>query len=224
MQQQCTQWRRFGWPRGMHVHWSGRRNCDSLQLPAENRIPNEYSGRGRRLHPYNGVVFLDQDQRLICCWVWAVAGVALLLTGACGCSSFDRHWEAAASRIALADHLEGRWVGTWSSDVNGHSGGLRCVVTKMDGKIYRAAYRATFAKILTARYTVVLHGRNQEGRTYVEGSHDLGWLAGGLYHYQGSSDGERFVSTYHSKSDYGQFDMARPQTRVEELRSRKDSR
>ena len=43
-----------------------------------------------------------------------------------------------------------------------------------------------------------------------KGQEDLGLLAGGVYFYKGSADGERFTSTYESADDHGRFEMTRP--------------
>jgi hypothetical protein len=48
------------------------------------------------------------------------------------------------------------------------------------------------------------------------GDNNLGWLAGGNYHYEGSADvtGDRqtdlFTCTYKSSADHGRFNMTRP--------------
>ena len=39
---------------------------------------------------------------------------------------------------------------------------------------------------------------------------NLGWLAGGVYHYEGRADATNFFSTYTSKYDHGTFQMTRP--------------
>lgn len=42
------------------------------------------------------------------------------------------------------------------------------------------------------------------------GSADLGWMAGGLYRYEGIADGKTFTATYSSASDHGVFRLLRP--------------
>jgi hypothetical protein len=44
-----------------------------------------------------------------------------------------------------------------------------------------------------------------------EGEADLGWLAGGVYRYDGQATPASFFSTYKSKYDHGTFQMKRPE-------------
>lgn len=44
----------------------------------------------------------------------------------------------------------------------------------------------------------------------LEGDADLGWLAGGAYHYEGHASPVEYVCTYRSKTDHGIFKMTRP--------------
>jgi len=44
-----------------------------------------------------------------------------------------------------------------------------------------------------------------------QGDENLGWLAGGVYHYEGRVSPTNFHSTYRSKYDHGTFEMGRPQ-------------
>jgi len=92
----------------------------------------------------------------------------LILTCAIGgCSSFDKEWQAIAAEKANAgpgdghrgpyEFAEGRWVGRWHSDWNGHSGKLRAIVTPIDGYRVRARFHATYAKALTFEYTATLN-------------------------------------------------------------------
>ena len=45
------------------------------------------------------------------------------------------------------------------------------------------------------------------------GQENLGWLAGGVYRYDGTTDGQAFDCTYQSKHDHGRFQMTRPQVK-----------
>ena len=45
---------------------------------------------------------------------------------------------------------------------------------------------------------------------HFSGEADLGYLAGGVYHYDGHADGTNFFSNYSSKYDHGTFQMTRP--------------
>jgi hypothetical protein len=124
-----------------------------------------------------------------------------------GCSSFEREWKQAAS--AGQSGLAGRWQGTWASDVNGHHGKLRCVVSQIEGPEYRARFRATYQTVLHFSYNVNLHVERQGNEFKFQGEADLG-LAGGVYHYVGQAEGSNFLSTYSCASDHGTFQMTRP--------------
>jgi L,D-peptidoglycan transpeptidase YkuD (ErfK/YbiS/YcfS/YnhG family) len=134
---------------------------------------------------------------------------ALLLTG---CTSFNYEWKKAASQPAPADDLQGRWDGSWLSDVNGHNGRLRCIVTRKEDGTYRARFHATYQKVLTFGYTVPLSVHATNGVFYFSGQANLHWWAGGVYDYEGRAEGTNFFSTYRCKYDHGTFRMSRPQS------------
>ncbi len=134
-----------------------------------------------------------------------IVGLLLLLSG---CSTFERDWEAAAS--TPADPVLGRWEGTWLSAVNGHKGGLRCLISKDEQGKTQARYRATYACCFSFEYTVEMHVRAEGTVHHFEGLADLGWLAGGEYHYEGKITPAGSESTYSSESDNGTFRMDRP--------------
>jgi hypothetical protein len=138
----------------------------------------------------------------------ALTGLSLLV----GCSSYETQWNAAAERPVQAESIEGRWEGTWSSGADGHTGGLRCVITRTGPDTYQADYRATYWKIFSFGYSMPLHVDQQEGQQVnFEGTADLGWLAGGEYHYEGRADPAEFLCEYRSKFDFGMFRMKRPE-------------
>jgi hypothetical protein len=136
---------------------------------------------------------------------------ATLLLAAGGCSTFHHDWRQAAAQPAPADDITGRWEGTWQSDVNGHHGGLRCVVTKESPGKYRIHYRATWKKILHGSYNVEVAVRREGGTFKSTGGADLGWKYGGHYSYEGDATPTEFTSTYKSKGDHGTFKLKRPE-------------
>ena len=140
--------------------------------------------------------------------VRGVALAALLVLS--GCSTFNRDWKAAAVKPMLANSVEGRWEGKWHSDHNGHTGGLRALVTKLDSGQYEARFHATYAVVLSFSSTVNLDVRPAGGLQQFSGSADLGKAAGGLYHYEGKASATNFFSTYKCPSDHGTFQMVRP--------------
>ena len=137
------------------------------------------------------------------------ASAVFLLAVVPGCASFEREWEAAGKSLGSEDALQGRWQGTWKSDVSGHTGSLRCIITKEAGGHYRANYHATYGWALSFRYAVSMSVEMEGSASRFQGTADLGWLAGGEYHYEGTSTANQFTSTYRSKSDHGKFEMVR---------------
>jgi hypothetical protein len=96
------------------------------------------------------------------------------------------------------------------SDINHHTGELRCVVTKREDGMYRARFHAKYNKVLSFGYTVPLKVEPAADGFHFSGEADLGWLAGGVYHYDGHADTTNFFSTYSCKYDHGTFKMGRP--------------
>lgn len=136
--------------------------------------------------------------------------VLALMLLACGCSSFNREWCKAGRNPAPADAIAGRWEGYWLSDVNAHTGKLRCIITQQTNDIYAARFRATYLKILRFSYTVPLRVAASNQVWQFRGEEDLGVMAGGAYRYEGSATITNFHSTYDSKYDRGVFEMHRP--------------
>jgi hypothetical protein len=134
-----------------------------------------------------------------------------MLLCAGGCTSFDHDWHKATSSSS-PDDLQGRWQGTWLSDVNGHNGELRCLITKTSDGFYRARFHARYQRVLSFGYTVPLKAEPVTNGFKFSGDADLGWLKGGIYHYEGNATATNFFSTYGCKYDHGTFQMSRPTT------------
>lgn len=128
----------------------------------------------------------------------------------CGCSSFNRDWRRSGRQPVPADSITGRWEGDWSSDVNAHTGKLRCLITHQTNDVYAARFRATYLKVLRFSYTVPLTVNNSNHVWYFRGEEDLGVAAGGVYRYVGGATATNFHSTYDSKYDRGTFKLLRP--------------
>lgn len=143
-----------------------------------------------------------------CLLIALASGLLPLLV--CGCSSFNREWKKAASLPFPTDSMEGPWEGRWSSDVNGHNGKLLCIVSQNKTGDYSAWFKATYQKVLKFSYTVSLTVESENDGWRFSGEEDLGKLAGGVYHYEGTASGTNFHSTYRSKYDQGVFEMNRP--------------
>jgi len=128
----------------------------------------------------------------------------------CGCSSFNRAWRNDAPTPAPTGSIEGRWEGHWLSDANGHTGKLRCLLSRDADGEYTAWFRATYMSLFSFSYRVPLQVEAQDGVWRFHGSEDLGKLAGGVYHYLGSATPTNFHSIYDSPYDHGTFEMLRP--------------
>lgn len=139
-------------------------------------------------------------------WIGFLALTTLIF----GCSSFNREWKRVGQQPAPTDGITGRWEGYWLSDVNAHTGKLRCIITHQTNDVYAARFRAHYLKILRFSYTVPLTVTTNNGVWHFHGEEDLGALAGGLYRYDGSANATDFHSTYDSKYDRGTFEMQRP--------------
>lgn len=135
--------------------------------------------------------------------------VALVCAGGCA-SRFQREWKRTAVAEAADDHLTGRWKGTWKSDKSGHSGGLRCIATRTAPDAYRARFDATYMGLFKFGYTMNMTADAREDVTYVAGEEDLGKSVGGVYEYEGQSDGKTFRLNYRTKKDFGHFTLKRP--------------
>ena len=133
--------------------------------------------------------------------------IALALTALAGCSQFDRQWELAGNRVETG--IEGRWVGRWVSDVDGHSGELRCAVRRDITNQYVASFSGTFWQVFGFAYDAPLHGRTNDGQVELAGEQDLGFPMG-VFLYDGYAGDNRFFLTYRSKYDGGHFVMSRP--------------
>lgn len=135
--------------------------------------------------------------------------LALLL---CGCSQFERDWRSPAllKPPANGDPFAGRWKGYWRSIPSGHSGSVRCIVTRIDDDTRRAQFKASWALLLKFGYTAEMHVRREGGADHFTGQADLGKMAGGVYHYDGYADGTELYCEYRTGADHGYFKLTRP--------------
>ncbi len=136
----------------------------------------------------------------------------LLLFVLGGCSTFNHDWDSASAAPAGPGDITGRWQGSWRSSTDDHTGALKCVISRQSPDQYRAHFAATYWKIFHFDYTTSLNaGPIAGGQVPLEGESNLGWLAGGVYHYSGHSTADDFHCDYKSKYDFGVFQMKRPQ-------------
>ena len=135
-----------------------------------------------------------------------LAAVVLTMSG---CGSFDRAWQAAEAP-APQDHFTGRWVGTWRSDYNDHTGDLRAIVQRNDDGTYHVHYHATYGGIFTYAYDLDVEVEQRDGVYHFSGEADLGMF--GTYSHDGHATPTEFVADYDSSgSDHGVYEMRRPE-------------
>ncbi len=126
-----------------------------------------------------------------------------LALASCG-AGFRREW----NRAPAADGVHGRWSGSWKSEVNGHSGFLRCVVKEGSSPEKKTfIYRAGWMKILaTTINTEKVVTKTHEGWKFTGGK-DLGSF--GEFSSTGTIKGDDFSARYESALDKGSFTMKR---------------
>jgi hypothetical protein len=126
-----------------------------------------------------------------------------------GCSGFERDWQRALDEGIPQNTIEGPWEGRWLTEAE-HSGGLRCLVKRLDDGSYQMRFHATFWKIFSAGYSVRMTGEEKDGVLHLVGEHDLGWLGGGLYKYEARISDAEYIAEYRSKRNNGTFTLRRP--------------
>lgn len=126
-----------------------------------------------------------------------------------GCNSFNRQWNQSTAASQHGD-IQGPWLGTWKSDTSGHTDKLRCIVTKQEDGTYQARFHAKYHTVMSFGYTVPIQVQPATNDFTFKGEADLGWMAGGVYKYDGRATATNFFSTYNSKYDNGIFQMNRP--------------
>jgi hypothetical protein len=136
--------------------------------------------------------------------------LALFLTSACGSVRFERAWDAAAEPAAASAGPE-RWQGEWRSDWNGHTGGLRCLMERVNEQHLHAWFLSSYARVLSFEHATLFHlTPRADGSFALSGAQDLGKLVGGVYRYEGSLEHATFHATYTAENgDHGVFEMQR---------------
>lgn len=159
-----------------------------------------------------------------CCGGWARILLALVAVGAglvvlstwSSCSSYETAWKEQV-RAPQGDLLAGKWEGTWQSeDEEGQT--LSAVIKKQeDDKYVAEIFAKTPYYIPFDDYTegVIFHVEKGPDRWTFSGSKDKGFLKGGVYDFEGWTDGETFFSTFTSKVYSGTYTMKRVEKPVQ---------
>lgn len=135
-------------------------------------------------------------------WKYFVMAGLILLCNV-SCTTFSRKWDQAGAVAPQNEHPFGRWKGSWTSDVNGHTGELRCILTQQEGEGVEADFHARFWKFFSWRYTLPLEIADGEEGFQLQGSSNLGWLFGGQYTCEGLINGMTFRADYTNRYDHG---------------------
>jgi hypothetical protein len=132
-----------------------------------------------------------------------------------GCA-FEREWQAAQSYAYPEHELAGCWDGSWQNASSGRHGDLRAIITKEGAGAYHAQFKATYAIGIPFEFDIPLLVTD-DGSVYTfESEADLGWLAGGLYSYQGMASGMDFDASFRvSNGHQGTFTMQKLQSCVQ---------
>lgn len=141
----------------------------------------------------------------------SLALAPLLTLAACSSVRFERAWDASAEAVAGADEPRERWEGGWKSDWNGHSGGLRGLLRRIDEHHIHVWFLSTYASVLSFEHATLFHLDPAAGGAFtLAGQQDLGALVGGVYHYEGTLDANHFRAAYSAgNGDHGVFEMTR---------------
>jgi hypothetical protein len=132
-----------------------------------------------------------------------------LMAIVCGCSEFDREYKAAVQKGPPADSIEGAWDGKWESHA-GHGGGrLWAVITRTGESTYFARFKAKYWGFMEAENDVNLRVSSTQP-VRAAGNQDLGYLKGGVYHYDATLTPTEFDANYSSEHDHGVFMLRRP--------------
>ena len=70
-------------------------------------------------------------------------------------------------------------------------------------------FHAGYAGVFRACYSTELSVTSSGAGWSFQGESDIGWLAGGVYRYEGEATTDTFTSRYKSKYDHGEFRLSR---------------
>jgi hypothetical protein len=132
----------------------------------------------------------------------------------CSCAnSYTRGFAAASADLPQPPaNAEGPWLGTWKSDVNGHTGPLWCIVQPNPDRPgeYDFRYRAGWGALKFGDYTHTTPAKPAaDGSLKLIGEMDLpGGF--GTYQVEGRLTRDSFTATYQSDGDRGTMTLKRP--------------
>ncbi|MFV1994279.1 MAG: hypothetical protein ACC661_02490 [Verrucomicrobiales bacterium] len=143
----------------------------------------------------------------------ALCGSLLAFIAGCASPDFAASWKKT-STTPPPESIEGAWEGSWTSLGSGHTGRLRCLVTRApetSPQAYNFHYWASWAKVLSGEFQVT-YEVEQDGDLYrFSGEQDLGKMLGGVFTHTGEATRDRFEASYEARVDHGTFVLSRPQ-------------
>ena len=143
--------------------------------------------------------------------------MAVALAAVTGCSSFEKRWREAVAKAPTHPVL-GPWEGSWRSDVNGHAGRLRLIVSadaaSATGDRADFTYRASWSALQGTFETKQPLTFQRNGGWTSEGDWELPAWAGGLYRYRMEGSRDAVQATFRARRDYGTFSFRRPEVPV----------
>lgn len=141
-----------------------------------------------------------------------LAAAITVALSSCANSYHRAFAEASAALPRPPANAEGPWLGTWKSDVNGHTGPLWCIVQPTPDRPgdYDFRYRAGWGVFKFGDYT-----HTTPAKLAADGSLKLSGemaLPGdfGNYQAEGRLTRDSFTATYQSKGDRGTMTLKRP--------------
>ena len=138
------------------------------------------------------------------------AAVAL---SSCGPNSYTRGFvEATAALPRPSVNAEGPWIGTWKSNVNGHTGPLWCIVQPTPERPgdYDFRYRAGWGALKFGDYTHTTPAKlTGDGSIALSGKMKLPGNFGN-YQVEGRLTRDDFTATYQGAGDRGTMTLKRP--------------
>jgi hypothetical protein len=148
-------------------------------------------------------------------WMLKVLALAAFC-GLVSCGGYSRDFARAVEEMPRPPaNAEGPWLGSWKSDVNGHTGPLWCVVTPNAAKpgSFDFRYRAGWGMLKFGDYIHTVEAKMAaDGSIRLVGEMELpGGM--GVYQVDGRLTKETFEATFQSKGDRGTMTLKRPAER-----------
>ena len=140
-------------------------------------------------------------------YLLGLLSVGVLLFFVCGCGGLGQ--TTAGESEQGVQSIEGLWVGKWYCEKTGHSGPLRCKLTRITEGQYKAQYDGLYAGFIPFWYSVKKEVTRNDGVVYMKAEENLGWFGGGLFKYEGEIKDEKYHMRYDSKHYAGTFELER---------------